>query len=113
MRSFNSSNYSNHMKKTIILLLLVIASLAVQSQTQNLLCVMYSKDELKTVLIPLTQWTPFPKTNDRTAWAKGDERMMKGFLEQAEGYLKYNWPSIPATTSLLIERTGDRNEYQG
>jgi hypothetical protein len=38
--------------------------------------------------------------------------MMKGFVQQAEKYLGYKWPSIPATASLLIERTGDRDEYQ-
>jgi hypothetical protein len=63
-------------------------------------------------LIPQAQWTPFPRTSDRTGWAKADKDMMEAILKKAEGYISYSWPSIPATKSLLIERTGDRNEYQ-
>jgi Heparinase II/III-like protein len=100
------------MKKIVVFLVIVTCFLQVRSQNQNLLSGKYSKDELKTVLIPLAQWTPFPKTNDRAGWAKADEAMMKAYLKQAESYIGYTWPSIPATKSLLIERTGDRNEYQ-
>lgn len=100
------------MKNIIAFVFASVFVLHLQAQNQNLLSGKYSKDELKTVLIPLTQWTPFPKTSDRTAWAKADEAMMKAYLKQAESYINYDWPSIPATKSLLIERTGDRNEYQ-
>lgn len=100
------------MKNIIAFVFASIFVLHLQAQNQNLLSGKYSKDELKTVLIPLTQWTPFPKTSDRTAWTKADEAMMKAYLKQAESYINYDWPSIPATKSLLIERTGDRNEYQ-
>ncbi len=82
------------------------------AQQQNLLSGKYSQEELKTVLIPLAQWTPFPKLADRSSWAKADEAMMKSNLKQAESYLDYKWPYVPATKSLLIERTGDRNQYQ-
>ena len=33
-------------------------------------------------------------------------------MKAAESKINYVWPTIPATKSLLIERTGDRNEYQ-
>ena len=100
------------MKKIVSLLLLITSISQLQAQNKNLLSGKYSKENLAAILIPQTKWTPFPKTSDRTGWAKADEAMMKSFVKQAEGYLSYDWPSIPATKSLLIERTGDRNEYQ-
>ncbi len=101
------------MKKLVAFLFIIIFCLRLDAQKQNLLSGKYAKDDLKTVLIPLAQWTPFPKITDRAAWAKADEAMMKAYVKQAESYINYNWPSIPATTSLLIERTGDRDQYQG
>jgi hypothetical protein len=100
------------MKKISIFLLAAVFVADLSAQNKNLLSAKYSKDALQKVLIPLAQWTPFPKTSDRTGWAKADEAMMKAYVKQAESYLGYAWPSIPATKSLLIERTGDRNEYQ-
>ncbi|GAA4307689.1 heparinase II/III-family protein [Compostibacter hankyongensis] len=37
---------------------------------------------------------------------------MRSYVKEAESYLNYEWPSIPATTSLLIVRTGDRSRYE-
>ena len=79
---------------------------------QNLLSGRYPEDSLRMMLIPQAQWTPFPKPGDRSGWAKANEPMMRDFVRQAESYIHYNWPSIPATTSLLIERTGNRSEYE-
>jgi hypothetical protein len=111
MQKFKLIN-SKHMRKTIIFLFILFISFQIKAQNQNLLSGKYSKDELKTVLIPLAQWTPFPKTNDRNGWSKADAAMMKANLKQAESYINYTWPYVPATKSLLIERTGDRTEYQ-
>lgn len=100
------------MKKALLVLFFTILLFQLQAQNQNLLSGKYAKDQLKTVITPLAEWTPFPRITDRAGWVKADETMMKAYLKQGESYLNYNWPSIPATKSLLIERTGDRNEYQ-
>ncbi len=100
------------MKKFTLFLAILFSYLFSTAQNQNLLSGRYNADQLKTVLIPQAQWTPFPKITDRAGWSKADDAMMKGYLQKAESYLSYKWPAIPATTSLLIERTGDRNEYQ-
>jgi hypothetical protein len=49
------------MRKTIIFLFILFISFQIKAQNQNLLSGKYSKDELKTVLIPLAQWTPSRK----------------------------------------------------
>ena len=101
------------MKTRSLIFLFVFAFVAgISAQDQNLLSGKYSKNELAKILVPVIDWTPFPKITDRAGWAKADEAMMKAYLKQAESYLGYSWPYIPATKSLLIERTGDRNEYQ-
>jgi hypothetical protein len=82
------------------------------AQQQNILSGKFTSDELKNILIPQAVWLPFPKPDERAGWAAADQKMLNAVLKQAESYLNYDWPYIPATKSLLIERTGDRNEYQ-
>ena len=79
---------------------------------QNLLSGKFASDEWNDILISQAKWIPFPTINDRNAWALADQQMLNSVLNEAETFLDYNWPSIPATKSLLFERTGDRNEYQ-
>ncbi|MGV3589475.1 MAG: heparinase II/III domain-containing protein [Adhaeribacter sp.] len=100
------------MKKILLVFALFWVCGAGWAQEKNLLSGKYSKEELKKILIPQASWEPFPKLQDRTGWSKADQAMMQAFVKQAEGYLNYEWPYIPATKSLLIERTGDRDEYQ-
>ena len=99
------------------LLLICLAILWLDARTQiseqsNLMSGKYSIEELKKLIIPRDKWTPFPKLNDREGWAKADQAMMKRNLAEAEKLLDFKWPSLPATTTLLYVRTGDRDEYQ-
>ena len=91
---------------------LIFISLQLQAQQQNLLSGKFTADELKNKLIPQANWIPFPKPDDKAGWSKADPEMLAAILKEAESYLNYEWPYIPATKSLLFERTGDRNEYQ-
>lgn len=100
------------MKKLLVLTLMYAAVVYTHAQTQQLLSGKYSADELRKILIPRAEWTPFPQITDRDAWSEAHEGMMKSIFEKGEIYLQYEWPYIPATKSLLIERTGDRDEYQ-
>lgn len=99
------------LKKPLLLILLMVLCLYTPAQ-QNLLSGKYNKEKLSGILIPRDQWVPFPKIDDRDGWSKADQDMMKAYIKKAEAYLDYQWPSIPATKSLLTERTGDRDEYQ-
>src|SRR5260221_7209937 len=101
------------MKKPRLVFLLSIAASSLVGQTHNLISGKYSTEELKKILIPQADWKPFPKLDDREGWSKADQGMMKAYVAKAETYLHYEWPPIPATTSLLIARTGDRSEYEG
>ena len=98
--------------KKIALLLIVFALIFQIHAQKNLLSGKYTQEELKTILIPQAKWIPFPKLTDRNGWSGADQEMMKAFLKTADQNINYVWPCIPATKSLLIERTGDREEYQ-
>jgi hypothetical protein len=84
----------------------------VHAQEQNLLSGKYTVEELQGLLIPQDKWTPFPHLDDRQGWAKVDTVTMNAYLRYAENHLDYDWPTVPATLSLLIVRTGNRYEYQ-
>lgn len=100
------------MKKIGLLFIVIASCLQSTAQNKNLLSGKYSIEKLQSIIVPQATWTPFPKLADRKGWSKADETMMKAFLQKAETYGNYVWPSIPATKSLLIERTGDREEFQ-
>ncbi|MCU0323552.1 MAG: heparinase II/III-family protein [Chitinophagaceae bacterium] len=97
--------------KKVLLAILLIASLH-QVIAQDLLSGKYPKETIKKLLTEQSTWKPFPKIEERQEWAKANQETLKDNLAKAETYLNYEWPSIPATISLLIERTGDREQYQ-
>lgn len=99
------------MKKIIGLLLFFSFYIYPVIQAQNLLSGRFAKEDIKRLLISPAKWEPFPKLTDRSAWAKADQGMLKDYVKEAESYIQYSWPSLPATTSLLIVRTGNRSEY--
>ncbi len=80
--------------------------------SQDLLSGQYAIDELTELFIPQDSWNPFPEIADRETWNKMDPQVRQNFIDQANEWIDYEWPYIPATYSLLIERTGDRNTYQ-
>lgn len=55
---------------------------------------------------------PYPAYEDRDAWSRllgGHEEFL---VSAGEKYLDYQWQSIPATSYLAYERTGERNVMQ-
>lgn len=100
------------MKKIALLLLIILSFQQLEAQKKDLLSGKYTKEDFRKILIPQASWEPFPKLTNRTGWTKANQEIMKSYLTEAEKYINYNWPSIPATKSLLIERTGNRSEYE-
>ena len=100
------------MKTLLTTLITSLFCLSAFAQAPDLLSGKFTQAELKKALVPQAQWTPFPRRDDRAGWAKADPALMQAYLKKAESYLTYQWPSISATKSLLIDRTGDRDQYQ-
>ncbi|MDR2763402.1 MAG: heparinase II/III-family protein [Tannerella sp.] len=100
------------MKITVLSIIALLASSSLFAQKENLLSSKYSVAELKQTLIPQAVWTPFPRLSDREGWAKADKNMLQACIKSAESSMDYDWPTIPATLSLLYVRTGNRSQYQ-
>ncbi|MDR2628178.1 MAG: heparinase II/III-family protein, partial [Dysgonamonadaceae bacterium] len=100
------------MKRNRVLIIALFLSLGIFARTQNLLSSRYTVEDLQRRLIPRSEWTPFPRLDDRESWAKADTAMIHSCIRFAEANIDYDWPVVPATLSLLIVRTGDRHEYQ-
>jgi hypothetical protein len=82
------------------------------AQKENLLSGKYSVAELQRILIPQQDRTLFPRIDDREGWAKADDDMLQASIRAAEASLDYDWPTIPATLSLLYVRNGNRSQYE-
>lgn len=70
------------------------------------------KDELKSILLPLSQWQPFPRADQRAAWEQLPEDMRKTLVALGEEYASVDVPDLPATLYLEYRRIGNRNRYQ-
>ncbi|RAJ79129.1 heparinase II/III-like protein [Chitinophaga dinghuensis] len=99
------------MKKKLFLLGCCLFA-ALVSPAQNLMSGRYTEQDLHTRLIPRDRWEPFPGRSNRKVWTTVDTALAAKTIQLATSYLHYEWPGIPATTSLLIVRTGNRRDYQ-
>ncbi len=103
---------SKNMRKLFLALcMLYLIPVALHAQ-QHLLSGRYTEAQLAKIIIPQASWLPFPKPDNRAAWAKADAAAGQALIKRAEGYLGFEWPGIPAVKSLLIVRNGNRSEYQ-
>jgi hypothetical protein len=101
------------MKKRIQLIGLLLMVLGVITvSAQNLLSVKFTSDELGKIVISQSKWVPFPMLSDREGWSKADQQMLKAYYDDAQKYLTYQWPPIPATVTLMFKRTGNRTEFE-
>ena len=100
------------MKQLIFIFFLSCLSMHSIAQSQDLLSGKFTEEQLSNRITSQASWMPFPKINDREGWSYADRQMMESYLSKAEKYLNFEWPYIPATKSLLIERSGNRTEYE-
>jgi hypothetical protein len=55
---------------------------------------------------------PYPKASEREKWDRIPEEVAKACIEEAEKYLGFEWPSLPALSFMAFMRTGDRRAYE-
>ena len=80
--------------------------------SQDLLKNQVPGEMLSEILIPREAYHPVPDINDRVVWENLPSEVAELYLNKAEDLLDYQWPSLPATTTLLFVRNGNRSEYQ-
>ena len=65
----------------------------------------------KELLVLKAQYKPFPSIDDRAVWDSLHPEQKAYYLEMAESYLDYDWPTIPATRYMDYYRNGNRSRY--
>ncbi len=67
--------------------------------------------KVKEMLVGRDTYRPFPTIDEREPWENLAQEQKDLYLELAERYVGYDWPSIPATRYLDYYRNGNRSRY--
>ena len=67
--------------------------------------------ELKELIVPITEFHPIPRWEDRNGWSDSNEETKRIWIEAAEKYQDFQWPTITADHYLSYHKTGDNNPY--
>ena len=72
----------------------------------------FPQERLQEILLPPSQWHPFPKSTDREAWENIPEAIQQVILHNADNVAKLEVPVLPASVYLQYKRNGNRSNYQ-
>src|SRR3989339_715999 len=92
----------------IVCVLMFFVAPAQQNKERNLLSGRYSEAFLEQTLEKGTGWVQFPAYSDRSGWERVPKHIRDKCIAKGEGYLNYEWKSVPATTFLEFVRSGGR-----
>ncbi len=80
---------------------------------EPLLTAKYPPESLGTLLLPRSEWRPFPNIDDRDAWAALPATVREALAARGEGALESEWSQLLATRYLDYARDGNRSRFQG
>ena len=102
------------MKSLYVLILVWCMAFTAQAQPEikerNILANEAKSINLEQALLPDNSWNTLPGYKNRDFWNGLPENIRKNYIEQAEKYLNYNWPTVKATDYLELIRSGDRRQ---
>ncbi len=100
------------MRHFFLFLLILHAGIVCAQQTpRNLLSGKYSSGDFRQVLLPFSQWKPYPVTGNE--WRKLlPDSICKNIIRAGEAAAVRSIPEVPATLFLEYVRTGDRGRYE-
>jgi len=100
-------------KTTLLLAIICLMVLGTASNSKGIsLSKLTSKEEMRNMLVPRTQWQLFFKASEREKWASIPENIRRAFINLGNEYLDKPVPSLPATLYLEYQRIGNRSNYQ-
>jgi hypothetical protein len=79
----------------------------------NLLSGTYTTEKIKEILIPATEWHPFPRASEREGWEMLPEKVRAAHIRRAENFLDGDWETPKASVFLEYVRNGNRSNFQG
>jgi hypothetical protein len=101
----------NNFRLIALSLLIVHCSLFIVCAAQTTLSGQYTTTALQQ-LVAMREGLPFPHAGRRHRWTQIDSALQQAYIREAEQYIHYAWPGIPATAAMAFYRTGDRRAYQ-
>lgn len=96
----------------IIMLICSLVTVGHAQRIRSMLSRSYPVSELQRILTSQSDFHPFPRWSERSAWNSLAEPLRKFLIERGENYLNYQWPALPATLFLEFARTGNRENFQ-
>ena len=72
----------------------------------------FPQEKLREILIPPSQWHPFPKASNREVWERIPDTIKQIIIQDAEGTAGLEVPFLPASVYLQYKRNGNRSNYQ-
>ena len=85
---------------------------AAENRNEPVLAERYPVEMLRNALIPRDAWHPYPKASERGQWSAVPDLSRQAHIRQAEKYLGWNWPGLPATFFLEFARMGNRSNFE-
>ena len=79
---------------------------------RNILAGVWDERRLTSALMPLKEWTPFPRYDDHAAWNAVPDDERRSRIQAAEKTLGKPWDAIPATMMLEFQRNGNRTRFE-
>ncbi|QOY86942.1 heparinase II/III domain-containing protein [Paludibaculum fermentans] len=81
-------------------------------ESRRLLSSKYEAGPFANLLLPRTQWNPYPRATDRPAWQALPQDLRSAFVAAANQQKGKPWPSLPATVFLDFQRNGNRTRFE-
>jgi hypothetical protein len=79
---------------------------------RRMLASAWSPESLRKVLLPRTQWHPYPTAAERGGWAALPAGMFDRAVKGATDHLNTPYPPLPATLYLEYVRNGNRSHFE-
>ncbi len=90
----------------------ILTSISISNGKNISLSASYPKEKLGEIVVPRKAWHPFPKANERAAWAAVTDGARYAFINLGREYLDKDVPNLAATLYLEYKRSGNRSNYQ-
>lgn len=101
------------MNRLIVFLALLLSSLtATAYEPRNLLQKKANLQQVKTMLVPKSDWIKYPAYANRDSWDHLTGSLKDKIIESGEPYLTYSWKVVTAADYLEYERSGSRTAME-
>jgi hypothetical protein len=81
-------------------------------EKQTMLAQRYLPNRISALLVPQTEWQPYPTIAERASWEALPASVRSAQVARGEDALGYEWPALPATLFLEYPRIGNRRNYE-